>query len=498
MRKNPYYAALDLGSNSFHLLIAQLSENGIQEVDKIKHMVRLGEGLDEDGMLDEASMQRALNALAEMGQRISHIPAEQVRVVATNTLRVARNSATFLGLAEQALGTEIEIISGQEEARLIYLGITTHNHFKERNLIIDVGGGSTEVIVGSGSTPEILRSMKMGCTNMSRRFFPKGKISKSAVRKALAQVGKTIEPHMQEILDSQWQRGIVSSGTAKNIERVLQRLDLGENGVSRKNLHALLRKLCVIERADKLPEKLGISAERAFGFSGGVCILAGLFTHLEIKEARVSQQALREGVLLDLMSTGNHLPDQRRHTVEAMQKRFNIDIRQAERVHELSDYLNRRLPLKAPPRIDALLGFAAGLHEIGLAVARGKHQNHGAYMIANADMPGFSRILQEIIALLIKGQRKKMPDRQIEELPEQYRAITWQFLLALRLAVLIYRARVDVDVDQYPKISFVENTLTLSFGEEFLAAHPLTVSDLLDEHIHWEEDSPFHLRIDRP
>ena len=177
---SPYYAALDLGSNSFHLLVVRLSENGIQEVDKIKHMVRLGEGLGKDGMLDRVSIRRALDALTEMGQRIAHIPFEQVRAVATNTLRVARNGRAFLGAAEQALGTEIEIISGQEEARLIYLGITTHNHFKERNLVIDVGGGSTELIVGNGGEPELLRSMKMGCANMARRFFPKGKISKSA------------------------------------------------------------------------------------------------------------------------------------------------------------------------------------------------------------------------------------------------------------------------------------------------------------------------------
>lgn len=495
---SPYYAALDLGSNSFHLLIVRLSENGIQEVDKIKHMVRLGEGLGKDGILDHASIQRALDALTEMGQRIAHIPCEQVRAVATNTLRVARNGRAVLGAAETALGTEIEIINGQEEARLIYLGITTHNHFKERNLVIDVGGGSTELIVGSGGEAEILRSMKMGCINMVHRFFPRGKISKNAIKKALAYVGKTIEPHMQEVLDSEWQRSILSSGTAKNIERVLQRLNLSESGVSRKNLDTLLGKLSAIERADKLPDKLGISAKRAFGFTGGVCILAGLFAHLEIKEARVSQQALREGVLLDLIGTAAQLPDQRQHTVRAMQKRFNVDSDQARRVDDLCAYLNRQMPLKAPPRIDALLGFTAGLHEIGLAVARGKHQNHGAYLIANADMPGFSRILQEIIATLIKGQRKKIPAKQIEELPEKYRAITWQFLLALRLSVLLYRPRADIPVGRYPQITGSGTTVTVTFREGFLAEHPLTVSDLLEEQGYWEQDSPFELRINPP
>ena len=279
---------------------------------------------------------------------------------------------------------------------------------------------------------------------------------------------------------------------------MLERLNLSESGVTRKNLDILLRKLSAIERADRLPGKLGIGEDRAFGFTGGVCILAGLFAYLDIEEARVSQQALREGVLLDLMGGGDHLPDQRRHTVDAMQKRFNIDSGQARRVHDLAVYFNRQLPLKAPPRIDALLGFAAGLHEIGLAVARGKHQNHGAYLIANADMPGFSRMLQEIMAVLIKGQRKKMPDKQIEGLPEKYRAITWQFLLALRLAVLLCRPRVAIAVAQYPRIACTGALLTLTFEEHFLAGHPLTVSDLLEEQAYWEGNSPFHLRISPP
>lgn len=496
---SPYYAALDLGSNSFHLIIVQVTESGIQEVDKIKHMVRLGEGLGADNCLDKASIIRALDALQEMGQRISHIPKEQVRAVGTNTMRVAQNGAAFLAQAEAALGTEIEIISGTEEARLIYLGITAHNHFKDENLVIDVGGGSTEIIVGNGSTPEVLRSMKMGCANMAARFFPKGKMSKAAVKRALAYVGKTVEPHIEDICAHHFERAIMSSGTAKSTERALQKLGLSESGITRANLKKLLDELVSIGRVDKLAERLGIDEARAFGFTGGVCILAGLCQNLNIERAIVSQQALREGVLLDLMGRASgQVHDEREATVLALQQRFNTDSKQAKRVKELAVYLNQKLPEVAPERFAPLLGFAASLHEIGLAVARGKHQNHGAYLMEHADMPGFSQLQQKMMAILLKGQRKKMPAKLIAELPEQHRRFIWQFVLALRLAVLLHRGRFDIAEQDYPEVQCADDGVTLLFSEDFLEKHPLTVSDLLDEQQYWQDGSPYQLMINFP
>lgn len=492
---SPYYAALDLGSNSFHLIIAQLTENGIQEVDKIKHMVRLGEGLQKDGTLDSASMNRALEALSEMHQRIAHIPSEQVRAVGTNTLRVAKNGKAFLKEAERCLGTEIEIISGQEEARLIYLGVTTHNHYLGSNLVIDVGGGSTEVIIGEGNEAKFLRSMKMGCANMATRFFPKGKMDKSSIEKAIAYAAKTLEPHRQQILNYAWQRSILSSGTAKNTERVLTKLGLSDHGVSAENLSLLLERLASLGKVEKLADKLEITPERAFGFTGGVCIIASLFKELDIKTAIVSQQALREGVLLDLMGKSDNISDERQHTVHSMQKRFNIDTAQAARVAELAEYINGFMPLEAPPRMRPLLKYAAALHEIGLSVARGKHQNHGAYLMEHADMPGFSQPMQQTMAILVKGQRKKMPVKYIDDLPTSSQPYVWQWLLALRLAVLLFRSRISVDRDDFPKITYQDNTLTLTFDKAFLDAHPLTLSDLEDEQKYWASSSHFQLNI---
>ncbi|UJF23830.1 Ppx/GppA family phosphatase [Suttonella sp. R2A3] len=482
---SPYFAALDLGSNSFHLLVVKTTQNGIQEIDKVKHMVRLGEGLDEDNALSEKAMQRGLNALSQMWQLMDNIPNEHIRVVATNTLRIAKNSADFVARAEATLGHEIEIISGTEEARLIYLGITAHNHFKDHNLVIDVGGGSTEIIVGTNTQADVLRSLKIGCANMAQRFFAKGRISKSGVKKALNHVGKTIEPHITSYTNTAWQRVILSSGTAKSVLKVLQRKDANLNRINIKQLNNLLDQLVEIGHYKYLSDQLDIDEARAFGFTGGVCILAGLFQHLQIDEAIVSQEALREGVLLDLMGRSDGQTDEREYTIRALQQRFNIDIAHANRVSELAEHLNNQLPLKAPPRLVPMLYFAAQVHEIGLAVALSKQQQHGAYLISNADLPGFSRLMQNMMALLIKGQRKKLPYKPIMALSKPADTLTLQYCLALRLAALIYRARRNISHDQYPSLDQQGSTFTLTFPKDYLATHPLTHADLVEEQEYW-------------
>lgn len=497
-KQSSYYAALDLGSNSFHLIVVQLTDSGIQEVDKIKHMVRLGEGLGKDNVLDDASIRRALEALGEMGQRIAHIPREQVRAVGTNTMRVAKNGEEFLRLAEAALGADIEIISGNEEARLIYLGITEHNFFKDVNFVIDVGGGSTEVIIGEGETPKVLRSMKIGCTNMAMKFFPKGKITKSGIKKAFAYVGMTIEPHIADLRAYEYQRVVMSSGTAKSIEKVLQKMGVSQSGITRAGLHRLLDELVDIAHADKLAERLGIDEARAFGFTGGVCILAALCDIFGIEEAFVSQAALREGVLLDLMGRDeDDAHDERELTVKAMQNRFTVDILQAERVAKMAHYLNAAMPEKAPLRFVPLLDFAAQLHEIGLAVARSKQQQHGAYLMENADMPGFSRLMQKMMAILVRGQRKKLPAKYIQELNSAHQGFIWQYMLVLRLAVLLYRGRVPLAESDWPEVRFANQTLNLTFPEHYLHNHPLSVADLQEELKYWD-DAPFSLKVNLP
>lgn len=496
-----YYAALDLGSNSFHLLVVKESENGMQAVDKIKHMVRLGEGLQDNGELDEQSFARGLTALAQMRQRIAHIPEQQIRAVGTNTLRVAKNGQKFLSLGEQALGAPIEIISGQEEARLIYLGVCAHHGLTARHLIIDIGGGSTEIIAGEvkgekGAEAKILRSLKMGCANIAKKHFAKGKISKSAIKKAISQVSMTIEPDVELYRTFAPQQVILSSGTAKAVEKALQVLGIATDAtVSLAQLHALLEQLLKIADADKLPAALGIDAARAFGFTAGVCILVGVFEQLGIERASVSQQALREGVILEMIKRSD-TTDQRADTVRAFQQRFTIDTAQAARVSELALYFNQSLPINAPKRFAPLLAYAAALHEIGLAVSRHKQQQHGAYLLENADMLGFSALMQQMMALLVKGQRRKLPIKAIEAVAPHYQAMLWQFLLSLRLSVVICRARIPIAPCDYPVVLLKENVVHLRFSSSYLQAHPLTLADLEEEALYWQASAPYRLQID--
>ena len=483
------YAALDLGSNSFHLLIARADSDGIRVVDKIKHMVRLGEGLDDDNRIDEAAWARGIAALTQMGQRLAEIPEDHCRAVGTNTLRVAVNGDAFLAAGEAALGKPIEIISGSEEAALIYLGISAHNHFTERSLVIDIGGGSTEIILGEGNTPQTLRSLTIGCANMAKRHFPKGKITKAAIKKACDYAGTIIEPHIRTYLDGEpWQRVVLSSGTAKAIARVLK-----SDHISRADLETLLDKLADIGSADKLPKKLGVDDARAFGFTGGVCILAALYQHLCIADAIVSQEALREGVLLDLMGRGDSSYDERDATTRALQQRFGVDTAQAERVAALATHLNRQLPEKTPSRFVPLLHYAAALHEIGWAIARHDLDKHGAYILKNADMPGYSRLMQDITAILVKAQKRKIPDKDIAALPEAHHAWVWQNALALRLAVLIQRSRNPIAAIDYPDIRRFDDTYRLRFPGGYLAAHPLTRADLQEDQALWQAESPYKL-----
>lgn len=492
MNPHNYYAALDLGSNSFHMIVVRSDGTGLQTVDSVKHMVRLGEGLDEDGHLSADSMTRGLEALAQMAQILRHIPREHVRAVATNTLRIAENGADFLRAGEAALGVPIEIISGEEEARLIYLGITAHNHFKDHNLVIDVGGGSTEIIVGDNRAPRLLRSVKMGCANMAQQFFPKGKISKPAIKKARKHVGVMIEPHIRAFRKQHWERAILSSGTAKAVEKILAKPGAG---VSANRLEQLLDILADIGDAKHLPERLNLDPARAFGFTGGVCIFAALFEHLRIEHALVSQEALREGVVLDLMGRGNS-PDEREATVKSLMQRFTIHSRQAAQVKSLALALQAKLPVQAPARFAPLLGYACDLHEIGLAVSHNKQQQHGAYLLENADMPGFSRLMQQMMAQLVKHQRKKLPAHPFENIPETYHDFLWQALYCLRLAVLICRARDPVAEHDHPAAAFDGNTLTLTFPAGYLSAHPLTLADLQEEQKHWEKQGQWRLQLD--
>lgn len=484
------YAALDLGSNSFHLLIVREENGSIQIVDQLKLMVRLGEGLGEDKRLSQQSLHQGLEALAQMAQRMHPIPAEQVRVVATNTLRVAKNGDEFLQAGEKVLNYPIEIINGMEEARLIHLGITQYNHIVERCIIIDIGGGSTEIIIGEAGEPLMMRSFPMGCANMAQRFFADGVVNENNVKKACLQIGQNLEPYAKEFRQHGWQRALFSSGTAKAVERCLSNFKFSESGIAQQHVGELLKMLIDIGQSRKFSRKLGIGEERAFGFAGGVCIMHTVMSALGINEAEVSQQALREGVILDLVGRKRD-HDERFNTVNAMSKRFSVDTQHAAQVKEIALYLFDSLAaqhlgeeMQHEHRI--LLAFAAELHEIGMAVAYSNYHKHSAYLIANSTMPGFSSSQQKLLAAILLEHRKSINLEAFQSLSQRFQSDALVLCLILRLAVILCRARDPIAERDRPFMNIEGKEWQLRFPQTWLQTRPLTQADLINEQQLWQ------------
>jgi len=299
-------AALDLGSNSFHLLVVQANQGRVQVVDKIKEMVRLAEGLDADDNLLEPVAQRALACLERLGQRLRDLPAENVRVVATNTLRRANNAADFIVRAEAALGHTVEVISGREEARLIYLGVShALENQHERRLVVDIGGGSTELILGRRFEPELMESLYMGCVGLSRRYFPDGEIRASAFQQAVDHARQELEPVRRAYRDTGWNTAVGASGTILAAQEVLNHMGRDPGGITLNGLEQIRRALVHARDASKLTLP-GLPAERAPVFPGGLAILYAIFESLDVERMQATSGALREGVIHDLLGRAQH------------------------------------------------------------------------------------------------------------------------------------------------------------------------------------------------
>ncbi|HEX3597618.1 MAG TPA: exopolyphosphatase, partial [Polyangiaceae bacterium] len=472
-------AAIDLGSNSFHMVVARVVDGQIVIVDRMKEMVQLAAGLDEDRKLGGDAQQRALGCLGRFGQRVRQMPQESVRVVGTNTLRVARNSQAFLERAEEALGQPIEIINGIEEARLIYLGVAHGlGASTDRRLVVDIGGGSTELVIGESFTPLDMESLYMGCVVMMSRHFPDGKISAKRFRRAEVTALQELERVQERFRRLGWRAAIGASGTIRAVASVVANAGWSRQTITRDSIRKLRSSIIDAESVDKLALP-GLSRSRVSVFPGGVAILSALFESLEIEEMRVSDSALREGLLNDLLGRFLHR-DVRNTTVEALMERYHVDRGQARRVENtLLGLLPQVVESWSLPRhrSEELCSWAARLHEIGLDIAHSHYHKHGAYVLENADMPGFSRQEQWLLATLVRAHRRKFPTGLFKSLPTKGRLVEHLAVL-LRLAVLLHRSRTDV-----PDIMLVAGRRSLSVRPPFgwLDTHTLTQADLLEE-----------------
>jgi exopolyphosphatase/guanosine-5'-triphosphate,3'-diphosphate pyrophosphatase len=461
------------------MVIARLDHGGIQIVDRLREPVRLAAGLQEDGTLDPASQERAIKCLQLFGQRLREFGAEQVRAVGTNTLRKARNSRQVLHEASEALGHHIDIIPGREEARLIYLGVS-HGvaGAPARRLVVDIGGGSTEFIVGDSFEPIAVHSMYMGCVGFTQQFFGDGKISRKRMQNAKLAAGLELQPVEKRLRKDGWDRAIGASGTIRSIADILNEAGWAHGTITAAGLGMLEQAMLTAGRLDKL-ELPALEADRRPVFAGGFAILSAVFERLGIDEMWVSPTALREGLLYDMLGRIQD-EDPRDRTIAMLSNRYSIDKGHADRVQATALGLLGQVvddwELRSADAAHAL-SWAAQLHEIGLAVNYTGHHKHGAYLVAQSDLPGFSRDEQALVAALIRAHRRKLDDSHFEPLPPELRTTAERLSVLLRLAVLLNRNR-DPEVVPLPHLGATDNKLKLTLNEDWLAAHPLVRADL--------------------
>lgn len=475
-------AALDLGSNSFHLIIARVVDGALQVIDREREMVRLGGGLDENNMLSEEAMQRAMDCLTRFGQLIRDMPQGSVRITGTNTLRTARNANELIEHAEEVLGHPVEIIAGAEEARLIYLGVAhSLSDSGGQRLVVDIGGGSTELILGEGFTPLTMDSLHMGCVSFSRRFFPNGAISRKKLSKARLAALQEMEPVINAYRRLGWQQAIGASGTIRAVHSVVTAMDLCDEGISAAALSQLVDRLADFSHTDKL-DLPGLQPERAPVFVGGVMVLLGVFEGLRIDRMIVSDGALREGLLYDLLGRIRD-EDVRTRTVDSLLGRYQVDGDQARRVAQTARGFHAQLAESwslADDNLGHLLDWAGQLHEIGMDISHNQYHKHGAYILRNADMPGFSRQEQIVMATLVRAHRRKFPLAEFEALPASWQKPLTRLSILLRLAVVLHRGRSDTSLPHI-RLDSRKRTLTIRFPDGWLDEHALTRADLEQE-----------------
>lgn len=475
-------AAVDLGSNSFHLVVARYTHGQLTVIDKLREVVRLGAGVDASGRLDRAYANRALACLERFGQRLRDMHARDVRVVGTNALRRAHRKQAFLGRAREALGHPIEIISGMEEARLIYGGVAQTSPTEAgRRLVCDIGGGSTELIIGEGLEPIELTSLQMGCVNMSQRYFAGGRLSAKRMARARVAVQLELEPVRARFRRRGWQHVMGSAGSVRAVGDCLREMDPAATSITAEGLEALLAAMAGVRDLRDL-ELEAITDERHDVFAGGVAILAELFEALALDQMRVADGALREGLLYDMVGRITN-EDARDRTVRAMQRRYQVDTAQAERVEAtVVDFLGQVEDAwqLADPLAGAMLRWGARLHEIGLDVAHNGYQRHGAYLLENADMSGFPREEQLLLARIVGAHRRKPVLDGLDRLVPPWDRLAPRHIVLLRLAVLLHRGRSDAAL---PAIALAAKgrALTVRFPARWLRDHALTVADLRNE-----------------
>jgi exopolyphosphatase/guanosine-5'-triphosphate,3'-diphosphate pyrophosphatase len=479
--QTPLLAAIDLGSNSFHMVVARVADGELKPLDVMSEKVQLAAGLDDKGMLSEEAQARGLDCLRRFAQRVAELPRNAIRIVGTNALREAKNRAVFIERAEQVMGTRIEVIAGREEARLIYLGVAhTLADDGDRRLVVDIGGGSTEFIIGSRFEPLKLESLHMGCVSYTQRFFADGLITARRMEQARTAAAGELLAIRRDYRRLRWQSSIGSSGTIKALRQACITLGFGER-ITREGLLAVQAQIIAAGRADHIDID-GVKPERRAILPSGTAILIAIFDLLGIESMEYSDGALREGLLYDMAGRLRH-EDVRERTIKGLIRRYHVDQGQAQRVEAtalaLLDQVSESWQLEEARHAD-MLSWAARTHEIGLTIAHTQFHKHSAYLLRHSDLPGFTNTEQQLLAFLVRGHRRKFPKEDYRQLPKQEQNAYRHLCLLLRLAVILHRARGSARLPA-PTLRVSGKSLVLRFPTGWLRNHPLTHADLETE-----------------
>ncbi|WP_333499560.1 exopolyphosphatase [Kluyvera sp. CHPC 1.2972] len=491
------FAAVDLGSNSFHMVIARVVDGAMQIIGRLKQRVHLADGLDENNMLSEEAMERGLSCLSLFAERLQGFAPSSVCIVGTHTLRQAANATEFLTRAEKVIPYPIEIISGNEEARLIFMGVEHTQPEKGRKLVIDIGGGSTELVIGEDFEPKLVESRRMGCVSFAQQFFLAGTINRENFQRARLAAVQKLETLAWQYRIQGWNFAMGASGTIKAAHEVLVEMGEKDGFITPERLEMLVEEVLKFKNFNSLSLP-GLSEERKGVFVPGLAILCGVFDALAIKELRLSDGALREGVLYEMEGRFRH-QDVRSRTAQSLANQYNIDREQAQRVLETTmqmyDQWLEQNPKLGNPQLTALLKWASMLHEVGLNINHSGMHRHSAYILQNSDLPGFNQEQQYLMSTLVRFHRKAI---KLDELPRFTLFKKKQFLpmiQLLRLGVLLNNQRQATTTPPTLKLTTEANHWTLCFPHDWFTQNALVLLDLEKEQQYWESVTGWLLKI---
>lgn len=479
VRESTKIAVLDIGSNSFHLIVVRIISGTVQILHKVKNKVRWVEGLSPDGDLSDEAMQKGLDALEVIARSIEGFDPDSVRIVATYTLRKAKNAHKFIKAARKILPIPIEIVSGQEEARLIYNGVSHTNSLQGKTLVVDIGGGSTEFALGEKHDPILLRSMDMGCVSYSQRFFSNGDLSKSAFKKAITAAQQELEKMEDQYKNIGWKSGFGTSGSIEMIAEIAaENNEVTTHKLTLKQLEKQMVTCIEAGHVEQLKLSEGHIARQTV-YSAGLSILIAAFRSLNIEYLNFSDAALREGVIYEMDET-EHRGDLKERSVQSLATRYDVDIKQANLVLETSfnffDQVRQSCKL-SNKRLKPILGWASLLHEIGLHIHSRGVQKHSGYILQHADLPGFNAEQQTFLAVISRFHRKKINLSDLPEFTLFSRDEILQTMVLLRLSVLLNIKRQAGFVPDI-KLDVDDQTVTLTFPKQWLEHHPVIYADL--------------------